>query len=278
MEEVSNKQKVQVPNCISDSQINVLKAPSSMYAHANVFEQLFDDEISLEQGECIEILKFESTKLMCKVKTKKGEGWVPSTKVNIVDPNSSAKDQTDIVEVPRRIEQLYRQRRIAQMMEKIKGVDRSQRKVGYVVNENTREFCTKVAFTISPHQSKVISVSPVGKCEKFCLIEPNSLFKTHAEMEVLDGSYYESKVGYMVVRNTTDHNIHLKKGTAIGIGAAIELRGLPFMSEPVVSIITMNPKVDKAEFPQECSEKEQSRQAFLEKNKRLRSRASRDFN
>ena len=85
------------------------------------FEPYFDDEINVIHGTQVAVITVEKTKNMMKVKTLNEEGWIPIKSISHdhlkTELSRKLEDQQEVPwvskEVPKRIEQLYRQRRIA---------------------------------------------------------------------------------------------------------------------------------------------------------------------
>ena len=237
-----------VPNLCthSDSRNNIRKAH---IAATSKFRKQFDDEITIQKGDQFEILAIDKTKTMIKVTNNSVIGWI--SRIGVTENDLKATVSSRIQEgkadswvhpeVPQRIEQLYRQRRIAHMLEKIKGIKQENRKIAAIKNDKRRQFFTAVTTTIQPHHTKIIHVRAKGEnLRNFYMIEPNENYIEHEEFEVLDGSYYKSKGGYMIARNITNTAKRIPKGTYIGDGLEIELEDLPFMDSTTISLLSMS--------------------------------------
>ena len=256
----------------SDSQIQRVLSGNKHPTAAGNFDKLFTDEIDVNVGEAIEILGIDKSKTMIKIKKQETIGWISQMSVTSNDIKlaitDKIKDKDQIKwqtnEIPQRVEQLYRQRRIAHMLEQIKGIKPEKRKVANIISDKVTKFFTRTAYSIEPHQTKIINVTTEKKNIKFQMIEPCKTYLENTEFEVLDGSYYESNGGYMIIRNTTLEKKTIKKGTYIGDGKQVELEDLPFMSLDRISTLT-----EKSEemIAQEETVKEKSRKKFLEKIK-----------
>ena len=238
----------------------------------SAFKRQYDDEVDLAMGDHIRILGIDRSKAMIKISKENLTGWVSRISVTDHDLENAIRHHLKETgeqpwkrnEIPQRVEQLYRQRRIAHMLEKIKGIKKDDRKIAKLKSEHSREFVLKHSVSIEPHQTKVISISPRGKADKFYMVEPNKEFIEHKEFELLDGSYQEIHGGYMVLRNTTDKAKALPKGIYIGDGYEIELEDLPFMDDETRSLLVMDKPITQEE-PEKESVKEKSRKEFLKK-------------
>ena len=256
----------------SDSQVQQVNTKNTHPVATCNFGKLFSDEIGITEGETIAILGIDKSKTMIKIRKQQTIGWISRISVASNDMKVAIssklenKEQNNwqTNEIPQRVEQLYRQRRIAHMLERIKGIKQESRKTARIIGDRKTKFFTKIAHSIEPHQSKIINVTTVTKNNNFQMIEPCEAYLEHKEFEVLDGSYHESNGGYMIIRNTTSSRKTMKKGTYIGDGYQVELEDLPFMSLDRISALT-----EKSEemIIQEESVKEKSRKKFLEKIK-----------
>ena len=169
----------------------------------------------------IEILAIESTANMVKVKSDNKTGWISKHTLEeeelqgaIREHLKSKSDSPWVTkEVPQRVEQLYRQRRIAQMLEKIKAIKPEDRKVATTDGEPTTFFRTKTGTSLKPHESQVIVIEPTEKVnESMYMVEPTDSYNNAIGWELLDGSYQVSHGGYMVLRNTTEKTPRLRPG------------------------------------------------------------------
>ena len=211
----------------------------------------------------IEILAIESTANMVKVKSDNKTGWISKHTLEeeelqgaIREHLKSKSDSPWVTkEVPQRVEQLYRQRRIAQMLEKIKAIKPEDRKVATTDGEPTTFFRTKTGTSLKPHESQVIVIEPTEKVnESMYMVEPTDSYNNAIGWELLDGSYQVSHGGYMVLRNTTEKTMTIAEHTVIGQGAEIAIEDLPFMDRDTIESFTTG----KAEM----STKDKSRVAF----------------
>ena len=257
----------------SDSQITDSTLHSMMYAKSVApFAKIYSDEISLVGGDEVRVLGIDTSKTMIRVAKGEVIGWISRMSLEDNDLEKAIRQRLKDTceepwkrsEIPQRVEQLYRQRRIAHMLEKIKGIKPEHQKIAKIISDRTKQFYTKCATTIAPHQSKIIQICPDGKAAKFYMVEPNSKYYEHDSIELLDGSYYESHGGYMVVRNTTEKALQLSKGTYVGDGYEIELEDLPFMDPATRSLLTMT-DAGPSETKKEDTVKEKSRKAFGKK-------------
>ena len=238
----------------------------------STFSKRFEDEISIQVGDRIRVLGIDKSRSMVRVAKNDIIGWVSRISVANKDLEIAIKDHLKESsetpwrrnEIPQRVEQLYRQRRIAHMLEKIKGIKAEDKKIAKLKSDNFIRFSTESSTTVEPHQTKVIKICPEGKAAKFYMVEPNKAFKEHEHFEVLDGSYHELHGGYVVVRNTTENSKKLPKGTYLGDGYEIELEDLPFMDPETQSLLVMSCKDHKAN-PEQETVKEKSRKEFLKK-------------
>ena len=98
-------------------------------------------------------------------------------------------------EIPQRVEQLYRQRKIAQLLDKVREVKPSDRRIGVVKGDHRVDMYTKVPMIVTPHTSKIVEIEPKKKVEMFLMVEPTEEYKSHTKLEVLDGSYYTTHGG-----------------------------------------------------------------------------------
>ena len=269
----------QVPNVLylhSDSQSTEVICNSEPSAvHASPFRKFYGDEITISRGDTVNILGVDKTKCMLKVSNGEVVGWISRMSVKDSDLKKAIEQKVKLeskswvqTEIPQRIEQLYRQRRIAHMLEKIKGIKPEDRKIGVFDPDTKVKFYTHETYSLDPHQSKIVRVLPKHKLNQFYMVEPNSVYLEHSEHEVLDGSYYEKQGGYMVVRNRSNARKILKKDTYIGDGYATKLEDLPFMDTETMSMLTMSIKTE-SDKSSEDSPKEKSRKRFLKKIENL---------
>ena len=238
----------------------------------NAFEMYFADEITVEPYQQVALIGLDKSKQMCKVKTKEATGWIPRKIVSqeLLEASLKSKLEADRItpwvseEVPQRVEQLYRQRRIAQMLDRVKQIEPEDRKIAKEVGSAEIPFVTKTAVTVAPHQTKIVSIVPRKCVNKFCIVEPNVTYADHENLEVLDGSYYKSTGGYIVVRNFSSTSQKIAKGITVGVGKEVEFEKIPFMAQDIVENMC---SVSETQTVDPESPKEKSRVRFRERIK-----------
>ena len=239
------------------------------------YKAQFKDEINTDK-EKVNIQFFDRTGVSAWVTRQSDrtetDGWIPRKAIDMEEAEikaieiqvaaKSAKNKT----VPLRVEQLYRQRKIATMLDQIKalGKDHSKGKNAVLVGKETIPMRTTVAIMLQPHQSKCIKIEPVYKTEKFCMVQPNAKWNCSPDTEILDGSYEQSKGGYIIIRNTTGSPKHIKKRTILAEGLPIEFENIPFMDYETIQMLRIN-IVENKDTSSEKSKKEKSREDFRKK-------------
>lgn len=165
-------------------------------------------------GKFVEIEKQDSTE----------KGWVLTDKLQLgsLDMEEIVKKKT----LPLRLQKLFRERRISQLKDKAKKLEKEE--IFQTATRDTVEMLVDQDYTIKSGESRHIGVHPVVPCSDFMMVTPNDLFLQHESLEILDGSYYKSKGGYVIASNRSNKDYIFAANTKIGIGEIIKRYELPF--------------------------------------------------
>ena len=228
------------------------------------FESFYEDEISLNVDEHVNVDYLDVSGKFAHIQRNDGkEGWIPNNTLSFCGFTVEKVENKKVV--PLRLQQYFRQRRIAQLCEKARALKKVNSEHFSVTNKTQIPILLKKGVTVNANCSQLVEVMPTRVCSDFLMIKPTDSFLTHKSLEVLDGSYYVNKGGYMMVHNRSLQPFDLKQGIEIGIGEVIEKSEIPFMDNETIEIC--NFEVDSSTSKRDnndddLSVKEKSRTEF----------------
>ena len=216
------------------------------------YTRCMSDEITAAAGDKLRFQYWDVSRQFAKVTFKETEGWIP--KQDFVS-FSSLKDKVNKSCLqPLRLQQRYRQRKIAHMLEKTKKLQYKQEKL-YTFTDNSQKIKFKLVNSevIQPHTTVAIQVTPVQNVVDFVMIGPTESYTDREDMDILDGSYYPKHGGYIGIHNSSNGIIRLKKDEIVGEGSVILTHDLPFMDDETIELMRLEVEMPKSSLS--CKEK-----------------------
>ena len=142
-------------------------------------------------------------------------------------PNKcNKKDEKERIKqpTPLRLQEHFRRRRMNEYRERARALKHDH----YVIRENkTMAIKVKNSIKIPAERMLLVEVEPFEVCNDFMMVTPNEKYLNHEKLEVLDGSYYHTHGGYVLVQNRSSEDFTLSANLKIGEGRILDKSQLP---------------------------------------------------
>ena len=106
---------------------------------------------------------------------------------------------------PLRLQENYKKRKLYEYKERAQALKNNEH---FVIRENKPAVIKiKNSVKIPAEKMMLVEVEPFQNIKEFIMVTPNEKFLHHKELEVLDGSYYHTCGGYVLVQNRSENEV-----------------------------------------------------------------------